>query len=666
MIVNGHKNSIYLQIRWICIKMINIQDFKKLFKYLDVIIGFIGLTLGLLIILLSYFGVINQILIGIVIILSILSYFLFRSKLNKIPKNSFNGTNNQWIILNILIILLVILTSILWYSQQYIRPISYFIIICIILGIISIEICIFGDNKYKMWTILLQILFLSIIFRYALYYNFPSIMGYDAYFHTNLANLISITGTIPPIEITHQYLNYPILHLFISFTQILTNCNIKDSVFCSIGIISIILTLCIFIFVNKIAGPKIGLLSVLLINFTNYLIVRGIANITAGSLVICYFILLLLLIELKRKNDYHCSFLILLITITIILTHQLTTFVVLLTLFIIFLSECVFIYFNSSKPMPRNLIYLFIFAITMFSYWMHTAYSTSGRPFFESVLEPFIHVVNTGGQYGSDALVVGHQYSRPFIETFLLQSSYLILPFFAIGGILFWISKNDMTKFSIALTAGTLYVISYSLPLLGIRNLLTDRWMPLLSILLVILAATYIISIIDVTNIKWIQLCSIFTIVFLFSFFMITTPGINKDNPLVAKETTVRNQFMQNEISASVLIGSHHDGKVIVDSTYLGAFRFYGYDHTIEGYIELEEWLRPFARETNLIDTSNEDNTLILLRRCTLTEPISQKVSTLYGDTIAKPLSNATFDYFEGPNYNMIYTNNNVQGYQST
>jgi 4-amino-4-deoxy-L-arabinose transferase-like glycosyltransferase len=159
-------------------------------------------------------------------------------------------------------------------------------------------------------------------------------MGYDAYFHTNMANLISTTGIVPPFEISGKYVNYPILHIFIAITKIISFITIKDAVFFSIGIISIICTLFLFIFVNRYAGPRVGLLSTLIFCITTQIIVTGITNITAGSLVLCYFLMLMCLL-IDRERHPHTLLLCLIIMFTIVITHQLSSFVV-------FISLCLF------------------------------------------------------------------------------------------------------------------------------------------------------------------------------------------------------------------------------------------------------------------------------------------------------------------------------------
>src|SRR5690606_38159474 len=134
-----------------------------------------------------------------------------------------------------------------------------------------------------------------------------------------------------PIEISSKYFYYPLAHIFVSVSQVMGNTDIKDAMFYSIGFASVFSTIGIYLIGKKLEGPQMGLLATLLINLNNHNIVAGIANITPGSLVLCYFIFIIYAIFSEKQSLKYTGF-ILLVTILMVLTHQLTSFVVLLSL----------------------------------------------------------------------------------------------------------------------------------------------------------------------------------------------------------------------------------------------------------------------------------------------------------------------------------------------
>lgn len=651
----------------------SLQSFQKKIVYnLDVIASSFGFSIGILILLLSFFGKFNQYSIGFTILFISVLYLFLKSRLSHGTIQDIYVSANQIKCLNVIFFILISITSIIWYNQLYSRPIEYFILVSLIAGLISLDILVYKIEN-RVFPILFKIFFLTLMVRAGIYYNFPSIMGYDAYIHTNIANFISITGFVPPVEISDKYINYPILHIFISITKTISCIDIKNAVFLSIGLISIVSILFFtYIIANRLAGPRIALGSALIIGLSNQIITTGITNITAGSLVLCYFMILLYLCLLPQKKTHIIIGLLFFVTAIIIITHQLSTFVVLLSVGLLAIFILLFAFsFEIEIDNSFFLFYLPFFAISMLIYWMSTI-AYNDLSFFETVLSPFIDVLKHGGQYGSDLLIVGHEYSRPFSETILLQVSYLIIPFFSIGGIYYWLSKKDTIKFSIAMASAILFVIIYAVPLSGVRNLLTDRWMPFLLIFLGILASVFIFSCIDLIKSNFYKYVSIFLIISIFSFIMIITPGINKDNPLIAKDTTPRNQFTTNEISAVVdiksMIGEKMPmgKKIFVDPSFTSAVLFYGGDSTIEYQKQMYEVIIPFSQEKEISYLLNNHGSIFILRKSTLNEPVILPASGLYGDTYAAHFPKIYFDSLErSRTHNQVFSNGNVLAYYS-
>lgn len=628
----------------------------KFTENLDTILSFTGFSLGLFIVALYYLINLNQQDIGIAVLSACLIYFVFRKKFkDETPISS--GKDRLKTVLN-LSFYLVFLISIFVYSMNlYYRPLSYFILICILAGIIASEILYVREGDRTV-PILLQIFLLSTLIRSGIYYNFPSLMGYDAYFHAGMAKLITETGTVPPIEVSSKYFYYPLAHIFVSITQLIGGLNVKDSFFYSIGFANIFSTAGIYLIGKKLEGPQMGLLAALLINLNNHNIVTGITNVTPGSLVLCYFIIIIYAI-FSENHALIQTGLLLLTTILMVLTHQLTTFVVFLALISILLGKYLHNFLYGSIPTSAgNFNYILFFVISLQTYWMFT-YVTRDTSFFEMIVRPLVEVFQMGSSYSSDELIVGTTAtSQDPMEVLMLHISYLALPFFAIGGVLAWSSRRDaikINKFSIALVVAILYALAYGIPLLGMRNFLTSRWFPLIAVFLVLVAASYMLKLVSLFNSKKAKIPAIFIIVLLFSFVMITTPGINKDNPLVGKNTTVRNQFKNVEIQAVKTLSGVYSGSILMDSPYDSClfYRDPGYNVDNATYFD-----------TNQIESREiGGNHMVLLRRSSLREPISINDPERYGVNIIEPLPAEFFNSFEDPEYERVYDNSEVFAY---
>lgn len=627
----------------------------KFTQNLDVIFGVMGISLGILIVSLYYLKNLNQQDIGVTILSSCLIYIFFRKKFKNEASIS-SGKDKLKSILNLLFYIIFLICVFIYSMNLYYRPLSYFILICALAGIIASEILYVKEGD-RVSSILLQIFLLSILIRVGIFYNFPSLMGYDAYFHANMARIITNTGFVAPFQISGKYFYYPIVHIFISVTQIMGETNLKDAIFYSIGFANIFITACIYMIGKKLEGPQMGLLAALLINLNNHNIVTGIANITAGSLVLCYFIFIIYTI-FSEKQKVKYTGLVLLISILTILTHQLTTFVVLLALITIYAGKYMHRHlYKNSLLKTAGSSYILFFLVSMQTYWTFT-YVHGDISFFEMILKPLIGVLQGGTAYSSDELIVGSVANQDTLETLILHISYLALPFFAIGGVLAWFSREDIkkiNKFSVALVVIILYGLAYGVPLLGMRNLLTSRWFPLISVFLSLVAASFMLKLVSLCDLRKAKIPVIFIIVLLFSFVMVTTPAIDKDNPLVAKESTVRNQFKNIEIHAIETVTGKYSGSILMDSPYDSCLF---YSDSKYNSINAKSF------DIGNINTGEiNGNPMVLLRKSTLYEPVSLDDPERYGVGFVQTLPEKFFNRFEAQDYALIYDNEAISAY---
>jgi hypothetical protein len=627
----------------------------KFTENFDVILSVIGFSLGVFIVSLYYLINLNQKDIGVAILSSCLIYIIFRKKFKSEVSIS-SGKDRLKSVLGLSFYIIFLICVLIFSMNLYYRPISYFILICVLAGIIASELLYIREGD-RVSSILLQIFLLSILIRVGIFYNFPSLMGYDAYFHANMARIITNTGFVAPFQMSGKYFYYPLAHIFISVTQIMGKTDIKDAIFYSIGLANIFITAGIYLIGKKLEGPQMGLLAALLINLNNHNIVTGIANITSGSLVICYFIFIIYTI-FSEKQEVKYTGLLLLITILMVLTHQLTTFVVLFALLTIYIGKYLHNHlYKNSTLRTTGFNYILFFIVSMQTYWTFT-YVTSDTSFLAMIYKPLMEVFQAGAGYSSDELIIGSVINQDTLEVLLLHISYLALPFFAIGGVLAWLSREDLkkiNKFSIALVVIILYGFAYGIPLLGMRNLLTTRWFPLISVFLVLVAASYILKLVSLFELRKAKIPAIFIIILLFSFVMVTTPGINKDNPLVGKDTTVRNQFKDIELQAIKTVSGKYSGDILMDSPYDSCL-FYsdsGYNSSNASYFDIQH-----VRTGEI-----EGNLMVLLRKSTLKEPISINDPDRYGVNFIQKLPREFFNRFEARDYALIYNNEEVFAY---
>ena len=630
-----------------------IPKIKNVFENIDIIAAIAGIFLGTFIIYLYYAINLRQQDIGFVILIASLIYLLLRNKFKKAAFTPLKITHRVKLLLNIIFFTIFSITLLIWHTQLYCRPLSYFILISLLAGIIAIEILHFkkGDPA---WSVLLKILLLSANIRAGIYYNFPTIIGGDANKHAETAELITNAGFVPPFEITAKTFYYPIFHIFVSITQLINHIDIKDALFFSIGLVSIISTIFIYYVGKKLAGPQIGLLATLLANVIASILVRGI-NFNPGSLVLCYFILILYLL-FKEEHKLINTSLIVFITLLMIITHQLSTFVVFISLISIYLGIRAYkVIYRYKETVVINTTYILLFAIALQSYWMYT-YEYPGVSFFDFVLNPLVRVLRSGTEFGNEMAITGAVYYST-LSNILFHFGYLILLFFAIGGALLWLSSKEDKKISIVSAVIVLYIFVYGIPVFAVRNMLPGRWFPFLSVFLVMLASAYIFKAMQLIKSNPNKTFAIFTIICILSFFMVTAPNSNKDNPLYAKERCVRTMFKDSEITVITTINNLYNGTIKVDYSYAGS---------IFRQMTIKSKVTPFDVDYVASRTQEENGTMVILRRCALKEPVSiidrEGFAGRYKHQL---LPKEFFDRFESTDYDLVYNNREVLGYVS-
>jgi len=626
----------------------------KISERLDVIIGILGIFIGTLVIYLSYAANLHQQDVGFAILIPCLIYLAFRSKLLKPTHDHFIPTKSLTLLLNIIFLIAFTGSIVLLRLNLYYRPPLYFILVSIACAVIAVEIF-YSNEKTQVWSIITKILLLFLSVRAGIFYNFPALMGSDIWEHMKYVQAIIDNGMIirnvESISYSFRYCDYPIFHLIVTITQILTHTTLKNSLFFSIGFFAVISTIFIYLIGKDIAGTKIGLLSALLFNMSDIIINRGVCNITIEVLVLGLFLMILYFV-LKDRRETRNSAIIIFLIILLVITHQLSTFASFVSLAGIFIGKQLYDrYMRKETSINITLTSLMMFAIALQIYWMNT-YKAKGAPFFDFVLRPIVHIIKTGDFIPdplSNPYVILYEYYSP-INNVLYHFGYLILLFFAILGILYWLSyKNINAKKSEVIAAFVvLYLIVYGITLSSFKDsMLPHRWLIFVYIFLCLAASQGIFTLTKLTKKKSNKIITVFCIILLLTFFMITTPIVNRDSPMYCEDRAARYMFKQSEIQGALTITKVYEGNIVLDRSWLhGLFRKLTYNATLE-----------------CIDLSEEKYTgLILLRKAVINEYVTVGRA---GISINKILGEEFFDRFNNSDYDLVYSNGEVFAYRS-
>jgi len=623
---------------------------------LDLVSAIAGLLVGTLVIWMFP----SQRDLGTAITIACVGYLLLRNRIRTsgaLPLK-LSGRQNQ--LLNIAFWCLFTASICLYQTQQlYHRPLAYFILISLLAGIIAVEILCFekGKGRSQVYLILLQIFLLSLSIRAGIFYEFPSLSGADSFFHASQVQYIVDTGVIPPLEHSRHYAAYPVFHTVVAVTEILTSLSLKSALFLSTSLYAIISTVFVYFVGQKAAGPKVGLMAVLLVNvFTNF-ILEGTINIIPATLVTGWFMLMLYLMMSDRAKLQDRVILILL-TVMIVITHQLSTFVVLVSVVALQLATMVGrILYNAPRWVSPGFAYTLLFLVILISYWMgNFNIQTMGENIFDRVVGSFFGAFSSAELGYAAGVDRGVHYSL-WTNT-LFDLGYLILLIAGIGGILRWLSSRDNVKFSIAGVAIVLFAVIYGTSALGLRTVSPGRWFPVLAIFLAILASGYIVELAQRIR-PYLAKVVILSLVSLLTFFMITTPNINKDNPFYALDRTGRTHFKASEVSGISTLNRVYSGIIKTDGYYAAG---------IMRQLELNSPRKVFDVAYVNGAVEKDSGALVIVREVIFEEPVSIAAvgarSLRWAEAgVVGILDREFLERFKTSGYSIIYSNGEVTGY---
>ena len=238
---------------------------SELKENIDFILAISGLILGLVITSLYFVSpTIHLISIGLALSLGCAAYIA----LNKIPitENKYKASKNEKRILDILYLLLFSISLIIW-NTSVDRPLSYFLIFSLCAGVLALSIYV-SDNGLDYYIQYGKIILLSFNVKYSIYMLAGYFPGVDSYAHAKMNDLLSQSGTIEVLMGKEMY--FPIMHIQTAIMEIISAVPIKNATNFAIIIPFIFASTFVYLVAKDLFGVKIGLLSILLINVSDF------------------------------------------------------------------------------------------------------------------------------------------------------------------------------------------------------------------------------------------------------------------------------------------------------------------------------------------------------------------------------------------------------------
>lgn len=621
------------------------------FENLDTIAGIVGIVFGIAITSLYLISAtIHLLMLGPALALASLLYLAIK---NREAVLSESVAKPAKILLEIIFFILFSASLLTLHASEG-RPLLYFVLIALSAGFLALSI-VFLKGKGDAVIQIVKILMVSFNLKYSLFLGYYGV-GSDYWRHLADNNLLSQYGFIEVLSAKEPY--YPLMHIQVAITDIITHTPIKDATNFAIIIPLVISSICIFLVARNIINARAGLLAMLIVNITDYHTRIGAAPQTTTYGICLYYFLIFFIFRgaTTNLNKKPWLALTLLFIPVLILAHAVSSFIALISILGLIIGSYIYsiCYDNRAVILPPILV-LLLYGVVLLQHWFVALYNQMREEtFFDVITSTLITYITEYADFLNRPEAVSGYVAMlpPLVERMADTAGLALLMFLSAIGCLFWLSKKYRSGFISPMIVCTIVLlfITFGFPLFGIRNIIPSRWFAFMYFFLSIMAAFALLSILSKTSKKGLSLMMCFVILSCLTFFMTTSTISNEDSCFWLQETTISTAYTTQEgIGAETL--SNVAERVLVDFRYAEVIG--NTPHGVESIV--------FSSEQQINSTPGS---IFLWRRYMLDRPISKYVALegYYKPLVRPEVLGAEF-LTRLDNLDKMYDNHGIEGY---
>lgn len=543
--------------------------FKKAIDNLDKTLTILSFFLALILILMSF---IRNFMYGVlgIILLSGCAIYLFcvhKSKdLSGILKWELRANSSFLQLLNISFFLILCCSIISLYlrSDPYVRPLSYFISIILLVSILAVEILFLPRSKLYAGFVLLKIILIPLSIVWSQLLIFPEVIGADPWWHRWFTQNILDTGFIPE---GFNYSKLPIFHLISGITSLVTGLDYKMATMFSISLLQIICFMLFMFLLGKfLFNTKVGLLAALLLGVSSDVIHMSYWTIPNSLGIVLIPIIVYLLFKIKKTIGSSLS---ILLMIVLILTHTGCSASMAIALFAFWAG---FEFYERGYSAKRNraiTLCIAVFFITaMLAWWMYasgTITSLARVINWAFNIDYFAH--KTPVYEG----ITQYSYDIPILELIFNDIGNNLFWVFALFGCFYMISEKVKNPYRFGFVVGGLTTLGiHFFAIVGYCQMLAFRGAYFTTVMLSIPLAIMIFLVCMKLKKNYMKTLFVVTIVAVLSFSMIMTPTANMDNPLFKNMAVRSGTYTESELQAFETISKLTDENIGTDGRVVG------------------------------------------------------------------------------------------------
>lgn len=441
-----------------------------------------------------------------------------------------------------------------YFWTPYERPPIHFVFVTLAYGTVLFDVLSVDTSKPRLVALVLaKIILVSLVFRYARFFVMATMPGFDTHAHLELATYIAQHGGFP--KNGGKYVFAPVWHFVVAGAQLL-GFEGPWSVFAGIVVPYAVLTAVgCYLLGTELMDRRAGLLAAIVVSVSDQFLLRGLTNITPSSVVV---VLSIFIFVALLRGEERPPYVVYPLVVAAFFTHQLSSFVILVLLWAIWFGQVVYDHLlDGGPPDPTGGFSLrfrdvLLLVPPMLIQWSITP-SGGRESFLTSMLERLVrNIVHFGGGGGGGYAATLSQYGP--ISNILYTGGYSILMALGIFGALLWLHPTRRTRgrFAAVTAAFSLFTIIYPMTFAGLGHLLLPHrilvFFELFLVLFGVAACRYLYRRASSNP----QLVGVNLVVILLVFFMVTTPFVNRNNPVYDEERVGRLGLTDAEVDAMV------------------------------------------------------------------------------------------------------------------
>ena len=445
------------------------------------------------------------------------------------------------------------------------RSVTFFALAAVAGILVLVQVFFTAAEDLRPGVVLFEVLALALVVRFAALYTTPGVIGVDTWSHTSFVQDIMAQNSLSAIGT--KYYASPLFHLFAAFTAMLADTSARNGIYLSFGLAYPFLILTVYPITRLFAPVRWALLATALFAINDQAVRWGLTLIPTSMAFGMYLAALYLLLRiLVKDHNTRDTALLALLIVGITLTHQVSSFVMLVTLGGVFAAGLLL---RSDVLFPRqtasHVLGLLVFNLgSIILAWSVTPYLGST---FTSVMVNRLRgtlktaalfdmgnsaknaAASAGSAAGSDALMLK-------LYAYLDTLPFLLMLAIAVVGALYVLRSDRVNHATLGLvvTVCGMAVFALALPVAGIALFVPGRWFVFMSLVFAVLGALGLGYLTDNLEPRVLFAC-VAVFLLLYPSVAVVAGGATPDNPLFP-EYRIRTGYSATEVEAAETITS--------------------------------------------------------------------------------------------------------------